>query len=157
MNWTKLEQESKGIVSHVEAKADSAVDKVKHQVHSEVVDLRKKLQVRKPDTATTTVTPRTTSEPPIQEDAVKGALETILMRIAFWLAPIVQPLLLVSLLFLAAEMCMGFGRHGSCYPAALDGLSHWLTWGSALVAIWLLSIFMAVQLKPVAAKLDGWE
>jgi len=157
VNWTEMEKESKGIVAHVEEKAGNAVDKVEHEVHSEVVDLRKKWQVDKPDTATTTVTPRTTAEPPTQEDAVKGAVESILQRIAFWLLPMLQPLLLVSLLFLAAEMCIGLGRHGSLYPAVLDGLSHWLTWGSALVAIWLLSIFMAVQLKPLAEHLDGRE
>mmetsp|Transcript_67198 Transcript_67198/g.160987 ORF Transcript_67198/g.160987 Transcript_67198/m.160987 type:complete len:733 (-) Transcript_67198:10-2208(-) len=145
------ESSAEALIHEAGEKGGAAASKVKHALHREVVRVARST-VDEPNTATTTVSPRTTGAPPVQEEYVRGAFEAVLERVLYWSRLALEGLLRVSLLFLVAELIIGLGRHGSCYPAFLDGASHWLRWGAVLVSVWLFSIMMAVQLEPLAVR-----
>lgn len=162
---------SEGIMSEVVGLAPKAasarlLSEASHKHKVEEPSLFDRLNPFARHDATTTAHPPTTPAPPNSEsqwEMVVVAARATLEPIFRWALPVLIDVGLVSAVFAAAALAMGAGRHAPAikrgrisHRAALSAASrevvaHWL-WGLALlVAIWVLSIILAKELRPVAS------
>lgn len=123
------------------------------------------------DFETTTVNP-TTIPPPIQEERwemLTGAARLTMEPMLRWTGPVLVDVGLISSLFGAATLATGLGRHtpavkqgrlshhAAFLVASRDALSCWL-WGlMLLIAVWILSIILASELRPVAEHVQSFH
>lgn len=161
-------------VGDVASQAGSAVHEAAHKAGSALNhathQATKAILVRRPNTKTTTVPPMTTRAPPPQTDAwplFTSALHGFADTVFHWAWPVIADIGIISLSFVAVEMGVAFGRHrsalrcGCTNPVAVIHellgavAAQWCMGIGLLVALWLLSIALASELRFAALWVDG--
>jgi hypothetical protein len=122
----------------------------------------------RPNTATTTVNP-TTLPAPHEEGRwgmLMAALHMTIEPMLRWGWPVLVDVALISVTFAAVTLAVSVGRHGpaakkgtlrhgTISAASREAIAYWL-WGlMLLIAVWVLSILLAKELRPIAQHLQS--
>jgi len=154
-----------GIGKSVAGHLAGAAGQVAHSIGGVSTKAANALIVGEANTATTTIAPLTTQAPPENQGTwqlIGSAMESVSSSLLRWAGPVLTDVALVSLAFAACELAAGAGRHapalrcGCTGRATLTGrllhdiVSQWLNGVGLLVALWMLSIILAPELRHAA-------
>jgi len=171
----KVREEVPVVESALGNAAKVAGDKAKEvagATRDRAIDTAKGIYVKKPNTATTTVAPFTTPPPPPAVPhwhLLRPGAERLARSVLHWMQPVALDVALGAVAFAAVGLTTGVGRQlpalrcgtsrgerlASLAVAFREALGRCL-WGAAgLLAVWVLSVLLANELRPYAEVVQG--
>lgn len=159
-----INQAVKAVPQNVKSGVKAGLQNTQHGVSS-AAQFAENLAAGKPNVLTTTVAPMEVRKAPHATDSwsqFKPALASVVNRVDHWVLPVLRSVLLISIVFALAELCVATGRHSVSYrqgsadgPALVfrvlrDTFAQWMMGMALLIAAWVLSIILAPYARSYA-------